>query len=92
MAGDVFTANWTLFGRDTLRVEWEPWNSQFVFTVNPGRRQEQIALGYSVDAVEPAVLPFESIDVSNSMANCTAGRRRATSDGIFDNVMTNPLP
>ena len=92
LVSDVFVTSWAPFVKDTLRVEWEPWNSQFVFTVNPGRRQEQIVLPYSAEEVVPAVLPFKNIDVSNSMANCTAGRRRSTSDGVFDNVRTNPLP
>lgn len=89
---DTFATTWTPFVKHTLRLEWEPWNSQFVFTVNPGRRQEQIVLPYSVEEVVPAVFPFKNISLSTSMPNCTAGRKKTSADGLFDNVMTNPLP
>ena len=92
LVGHVFTTTWAPLVAHVLKVEWEPWNSQFVFTVNPGRRQEQVALPYDIEEIAPAVFPFKNVAVSNSMPNCLAGRKKAAADGLFNDVMTNPAP
>lgn len=86
----VFTTVWEKEEADTLRVQWDSPNNQFLYTVNPGLQgEETVALGYAVpDALLP-VFAFKQLSVANSVASCTTGRPSATIKARFDNVRVN---
>ncbi len=93
LAFHVFTTGWLKGVADTLRVEWDPANNQFLFAVNPGTpREEAIALAYGVAPPPDAapVVNFKQLSVANSVASCTAGQQSASMEAQFDDVMVNP--
>jgi hypothetical protein len=89
-----FQTRWVKGVADTLRLEWDQVNHQFVYTVNPdGSNPETIALGYPpVSDSDPAVVVFRQLSVGNKPANCMppAQRTMTLMDALFDNVMVNP--
>jgi hypothetical protein len=87
----AFAASWTTGIADTLRMQWDPGNDQVVFTLNPGAPgEESTVLGYGLSDAAPPVVAFAQLQAANSVASCTAGRRRASMTAIFDNVGVNP--
>jgi hypothetical protein len=92
LAFQVFNANWTQGVADTLRLQWDPANDRFIYTVNPGGVNEIITLSYTVPDANPAVVNFKQPAVLNSVASCMgpAPRASATMKALFDNVMINP--
>jgi len=87
----VFTTVWEKEEADTLRVQWDPDNKRFLYSVNPGTGgEETIALGYAVSDALPPVSAFKQLSVGSSVANCTTGRPSATIKARFDNVRVNP--
>jgi hypothetical protein len=92
LAAHTFTTAWADGIADTLRVQWDEVGNQFVFAVNPGIPSEEIAvLPYAFPDGNP-LQRFDQKDlrVNNSVANCTAGRQKASMKVLFDNVMLNP--
>jgi hypothetical protein len=88
----VFTSKWKLRSRDTLKLQWDPQNDQFIFELNPGTKNpENATLSYSgIPDNSPPVVEFRELRVQNQVANCTAGRKRGSVTGLFDNIMVNP--
>lgn len=74
-----------------LRITWEPAANRFRF-LRVGV-PEQIVPYTLADAL-PATRPFKVLDILPSVATCTpaAGRKRASMDALFDNVVVNTPP
>jgi hypothetical protein len=92
LASHTFTTTWADGVADTLRVQWDEVGNQFVLAVNPGIPSEELAtLPYAFPDSKP-LQRFDQKDlrVNNSIANCTAGRKKASMKVLFDNVMVNP--
>jgi hypothetical protein len=86
----VFATVWEKGEADTLRMQWDPTSSQFVYTVNPGTPGEKtVALGYAVADAFPPVVAFKQLSLGISVASCTTGRPSATIKARFDNVRVN---
>jgi hypothetical protein len=79
---------------DTLRVQWNQAQHEFVFALNPqgGARTGTTVLTYSFSDINPAVAPSRVLGVINSPANCMppSARTQATGWVYFDNAMVNP--
>jgi hypothetical protein len=88
----VFTASWVQGVANTLSVQWDQPNKQFIYTVNPGGSQEQHIFTYAFSDTSGPVLDIKGVQVVNSAASCTdpAPRASATMKVLFDNVMVNP--
>jgi hypothetical protein len=87
----TFTASWVRGVANTLSVQWDKPNKQFIYTLNPGGRQEQHILTYTFADSAAPVVDFKQVAVSNSAASCTAPpRANAIMKALFDNVMLNP--
>ena len=88
----VFTASWVQGAANTLRVQWDKPNKQFIYTLNPGGSQEQHILTYAFSDTDGPVVDFKQVGANNSAASCLgpAPRTRATMKALFDNVMLNP--
>jgi hypothetical protein len=85
----LFKRKWTLSQPDVLRIEWEPSNSQFVFTVNPGAEGEEIrriAYDSALRPLQPPQWQLQRIRVRHHGANCQAGRRGALMNVAVDDV------
>lgn len=90
-ASHTFTKVWAKNKPDTLKLEWDPANDRFLFTVNPGTAEEESqALSYTVSDADSPGSAFRQLEVRNRAANCTAGRRAGSITALFDNVMINP--
>lgn len=96
----TFATSWTEVQVHTLRVQWDPSNNRFLFAVGtctgPQGGQctttveETAALTYALPDAIPATLSFvKELRVDNTVANCTAGRRGALMQAVFDNAMIN---
>jgi hypothetical protein len=86
-----FVTGWSVGVADTLGVGWDPANDRFIFSVNPGTTTEETeALAYTVSDANPPINAFKQLRILNSIANCTATRRRGSMTALFDNVMLNP--
>jgi hypothetical protein len=91
LASHAFTATWTSGVPDVLRMEWDQAASQFHFALNPETgAQETVSLSYAVSDANPPVVDFRNISILHTVASCTAGQRKASLTGLFDNVMVNP--
>jgi hypothetical protein len=91
LASGVFVTPWTKGVGDTLRLQWDPANDQFIYTVNPGANQEVITLAYTVSDTDPSLINMRQLADNNSPASCLSGpRTSATMKARFDNVMVNP--
>ena len=92
LASTVFTAAWVMRVVDTVRLQWDQPNQQFVYTLNPaGPSPETKTLSYTVTDTNPAVVSIKALSVSNSAANCLSGPRTSSYiKAYFDNVMVNP--
>jgi hypothetical protein len=90
--GITFTASWVQGVANTMRVQWDKPNKQFIYTLNPGGSQEQHILTYTFSDTNAPVVDFKQLAVNNSAASCTgpAPRTYATMKALFDNVMLNP--
>jgi hypothetical protein len=88
----VFTASWVKGVANTLSVQWDQPNKQFIYTVNPGGSQEQHILPYAFSDTAAPVVDFKFLLANNSTANCMgpAPRANATIKALFENVMVNP--
>ena len=88
----VFTASWVQGVANTLSVQWDKPNKQFIFTVNPGGSQEQHIFTYAFSDTNGPVVDFKNVQVDNSAASCLgpAPRASAAMKALFDNVMLNP--
>jgi hypothetical protein len=88
----TFTASWVHGVANTVRVEWDKSNKQFIYTLNPGGSQEQHILTYAFSDANAPVSNFKHLTVSNSAASCMgpAPRAYANMKALFDNVMVNP--
>jgi hypothetical protein len=88
----LFTTSWTLGAFRTLKLVWDEANDQFLFTVNPGTPAAETAnLSYTgFSDANPPENDRKEIRINNDPVNCTAGRTRALTTVLFDNVMVNP--
>jgi hypothetical protein len=86
-------AQWTRGRFDTLRVQWNQAQHEFVYTLNPqgGERTGTIVLPYTLSDTDAAVAPSRFLGVINSPASCAppAARGRATGWVYFDNAMVD---
>ena len=85
----LFKHSWTLSEADVLRIEWEPSNTQFVFTVNPGAATEEIrriAYDKTMGRLKPPEQQRQRVRVRHHGANCKAGRR-----GVLINVAVDDV-
>jgi len=85
----LFKRKWTLSQPDVLRIEWEPSNFQFVFSVNPGVEAEEtrrIAYDPALRPHPPSQRQLQRIRVRHHGANCQAGRRAALMTVAVDDV------
>jgi len=87
----TFTGSWVAGVPNTLNVQWDKPNHQFIFTLNPGLSQEQHILGYAFSDSAAPILDFKHLQNSNQAANCLAPAPRgtATMESLYDNVKTN---
>jgi hypothetical protein len=88
----TFTASWVQGVSNTMSVQWDKPNKQFIYTLNPGGSQEQHILAYTFSDANPPVVDFKQVAAGNSAASCLgpAPRAYATMKALFDNVMLNP--
>ena len=98
MAGFVEEVNGTVLGyqvlgmvalksTNTLFVQWDQPNHQFIFQLNNGA---QVFESYSVSDTSPPFDAFKNIDLSRVVSDCTAAPRPYTLlDADFDNVYVN---
>jgi hypothetical protein len=87
----VFTASWVQGVANTLNIQWDKPNKQFIYTLNPGGSQEQHIVGYSVSDANPPGLNLRQLASRTAAASCMSGpRTHATTTALFDNVMVNP--
>jgi hypothetical protein len=88
----AFTAVWTKGVADTMRIQWDAANDQFIFDLNPGGLNPETAnLSYTSSDAAPAVGDRKALRSANSVASCQSGPRgSATIKALFDNVMVNP--
>ena len=85
----LFQRTWTLSQPEVLRMEWEPLDSQFVFTVNPGAEGEEtrrIAYGKALRPSKSPQIQLQRIRVRHHGANCQAGRRGVLMTVAVDDV------
>jgi len=85
----LFRRQWTLSQPDVLRMEWEPLDSQFVFTVNPGAEGEEMRRIAYDTAIRPSTSPpvqRQRIRVRHHGANCQGGRRGVLMTVAVDDV------
>jgi hypothetical protein len=92
-----FGTTWKEGKTDTLRLQWDQGNHQFMFTVNPdGQHAETVALAYNdpffISDSNPPVVAFRQLSIGNKPASCMppAPRTMAAMTALFDNVMVNP--
>jgi len=86
----VFTRTWTLGIAQLLTVVWQPANNRFVYTVSGGglATETRILTYTQPDAALPRLF-LKELRVANTVPNCTAGRRVAAIDALFDSVAIN---
>jgi hypothetical protein len=88
-----FVTTWTKGAAKTLRIQWDPANDQFIYTVNPGTAKQEVqTLSYNgiVTDADPAGADRKEIRLNNDPVNCTAGRIKVVTQATFDNVMLGP--
>ena len=87
-----FTTPWTAGDADTLTLQWDQPNHQFVYTVAHKKANEVITLAYANPDFNGPVLNFKQLAANNSVASCLApaSRTSATMEAHFNNVMVNP--
>jgi len=85
----VFTASWVQGAANTLRVQWDKPNKQFIFGANGS---EQHILTYALSDANGPVVDFKQVAANNSAASCLgpAPRAYAIMKALFDNMMLNP--
>ncbi len=93
----VFTKTWKTGAgaTHTMRLEWDKDNDQFLFLIDPGTsRQEVIALSYlGHEDTNPPFADLKDLRIENFPPNCPSGRKRASIEARFDDVMVNtPAP
>jgi hypothetical protein len=89
----VFSTPWVVGRADTLSLQWDEANDQFVFVVNPDTpTEEMIVLSYRglLTDTTPPVIDLKQVSVGNAVANCMAGRKKGAITATFDNVRVNP--
>lgn len=72
--------------RFTLRMIWDAPNNQFLFGVN---NNPNVALPYTVSDINPAVVPFATVEMNHTTANCTAGPTVTDAESVVREVRTN---
>jgi hypothetical protein len=85
----LFKRTWELGEPDILRMAWEPSNSEFVFSINPGAEGEEtrrIAYGPALRPRQPPQFQLQRIRLRHHGANCQAGRRGALLHVAVDDV------
>lgn len=85
----LFKRPWVLNQPDVLRMEWEPSESQFVFSVNPESDAAQTRrIGYdkASGSSQPPTRQLQRIRVRHHGANCESGRRVALMSVAVDDV------
>jgi hypothetical protein len=93
----VFTAGWSPGAPMILKMVWDSVNGKFDFTAtNPATlAQESHAVIYQgtvTNAGPPTSFDHKSVRVQNTVENCTAGRKSAVMDALFDNVRIQRAP
>jgi hypothetical protein len=89
----VFPTPWVVGRADTLGLQWDEANDQFVFVVNPKTpTEEMIVLSYRdlLTDTTPPVTDLKQVSVGNAVANCRARRKQGSITATFDNVRVNP--
>lgn len=91
-ASFTFIASWVQGVANTMSVQWDKPNKQFIYTLNPGGSQEQHILTYTFSDTNAPIVNFKQLAANNSAASCLgpAPRARAVMKALFDNVMLNP--
>jgi len=91
-AAVAFAASWVQGVANTMSVQWDKPNKQFIYTLNPGGNQEQHILTYTFSDSNGPVVDFKQLSAQNSVASCLdpAPRAYAIMKALFDNVMVNP--
>jgi hypothetical protein len=85
----LFKHRWELNQPDVLRMAWEPLNSEFVFSVNPGVAGEEtrrVAYDPALWPRQPPQFQLHRIRVRHHGANCQAERRGALLHVAVDDV------
>jgi hypothetical protein len=87
----VFTT-WNFFLPHVLRVEWDAFNDQFIFTINPGGPgQESHTLSYvGTDDSDTPGLAFKQVSINLTTPNCQDDQLKTAIDAVFDRVSVLP--
>jgi hypothetical protein len=87
---NTFTKKWAVGAAQTLKIEWDPANDQFFFTLNPGTAGQEgpVSLSYAgFSDADPPGNDRKQLQVQSLPLNCTATRTKASIAARFDNVM-----
>jgi len=92
----VFTTTWSLNTPLNLKIIWDDANGKFKFKVtNPATaatETKSIVYQGVTNAGPPTFFDTKQVRVQNTAENCTASRKRAFMDALFDNVKVQRLP
>ena len=88
-ASVTFIASWVQGVANTLSVQWDKPNKQFIYILNGS---EQHNLTYTFTDTNGPVVDFKQVAANNSAASCLgpAPRASAIMKALFDNVMLTP--
>jgi hypothetical protein len=95
--GATFSTLWVLGTPLDVTLAWEQASGKFTFTVaNPAtlatESKDVVYLGTVTDAGPPTVGGFNSLNVLNTVKNCSPVRKRVLMDALFDNVQVRRQP
>jgi len=93
----TFTTTWSANTPLNLKIIWDDVNGKFKFKVtNPATAATEtksiVYQGSVTNAGPPTSFDTKQVRVQNTAENCTAGRKRAFMDALFDNVKVQRLP
>jgi len=78
---------------DTLQMIWDDAGSQFLYAVNTGTPEEEtVALSYAelFTNMGPPNFNVGRLRANNSVVHCTASRKMAVMEALYDNIRVNP--
>ena len=85
----LFHRTWRLSEPDTMRIEWEPEASQFVFTVSADAQTgetRRITYDKALGPLKPPKVQRQRLRVRSHGANCRSGRRGVLMTASVDDV------